>query len=300
MENNLIGDHEELNMENNLIAQEELNMENNLIARVGDHVSQLARLKIFRLGYSKLTEVSHVVGGALTLGHNKLTEVSEVVGEALTALSDLSVNHNTIGKLPANFSRAAESLTSLDLESNLFPELPPAILSLTVLKTLKLAGNPIAELPLALGTLAFLTEITVPSTDLGSVPRAPPQVGGAAVIRFLCGVAECEGTGLLDLSAMNLHVIPASVRSTATALTMLNLDNNPLQRLPNWLGELQRLPNWLGELQILRRISLRGTPIMRLPATLGAIEALQEVALDEPGSGSSLVSPPAVVVQVSP
>ena len=254
----------------------ELNMEHNAISTIGDHVSLLCRLRILRLG------------------SNSLTKVSEVVGEALTALTELCVESNQIELLPANFSRTANSLTSLNLEHNRFAALPDTLLSLTLLRSLRLAGNPISELPLALGSLAFLKEITVPSTDLGSVPRDVVQVGGAAVIRFLCGMAECQGSGLLDFSGMNLHVIPPSVRGLSSSLTMLNLDGNPLPRLPNWVGELQSL----------QRISLRGTPVQRLPATLGAIQALQEVALDggdtdsEPGVQikTRLVSPPPVVV----
>ena len=172
----------------------------------------------------------------------------------------------------------------LDVENNELKTLPVVAMKLTQLTTLKLAGNPMSELPLELGKLVYLTHITVPANDLGNVPRDVVQAGGSAIIRYVCGINDCATSGLLDLSKMNLHVLPPSVRELRTALTFLKLDDNPLARLPNWLGEMQQLV----------RVSLSNTPLQRLPATLGAIATLEDVAVD--GNSTTLLSPPVEVV----
>ena len=87
----------------------------------------------------------------------------------------------------------------------------------------------------------------------------------------MCGINDCAASGILDLSDMNLHVLPPSIRDLTSSLTFLKLDQNPLKRLPNWLGEMQHLV----------RVSLKETPMQRLPATLGAVASLEEVALGE-------------------
>ena len=133
-----------------------------------------------------------------------------------------------------------------------------------------MAGNDLSQLPLELGRLVYLKSLTVPMTDLGSVPKDVVEAGGAAVVRYICGVTDCESTGFLDYSSLNLRSIPSSLRLLLTSLTTLKLDNNPVKRLPSWLGEMQRL----------RRISLGQTPLVRLPATLGAISTLDEVVVD--------------------
>lgn len=224
----------------------------------------------------------------------------------MTRLEELSLAANNIHALPANLERCHSSLTLLDLEHNLLAMLPPVILTLTRLETLCVAGNQIGELPLELGNLAFLKQITVPLADMGGVPRDVVKAGGRAIIRYLCGIQECAHSGLLDLSSMNLRLLPPAIRTVSSALTTLSLDNNPLERLPNWLGEFQ----------LLQRLSLRQTPLARstpsdfsshslagadetacnrrVPATLGAIASLEDVALDE--DSPTLQSPPPTVV----
>jgi Leucine-rich repeat (LRR) protein len=185
------------------------------------------------------------------------------VGEFLTCLTELSAPDNEIAGLPGNLARCRFSLVAVDLERNRLAELPAALLALTRLTRLGLSGNGISELPLALGRLLYLQDLTVPDSDLGSVPLCVVRAGGRAVIRYMCGLEECGETGLLDLSAMNLDFLPPAVRAAGTSLTTLKLDDNP---------RLALLPNWVGEFQRLRRVSLRATGLVRLPASLGAIQ----------------------------
>ena len=211
-------------------------------------------------------------------------QVPDTIGEFLTDLTELSAPGNRITGLPLNLERCRFAIVSVDLERNRLTALPPVLLRLTRLTRLGLSDNELRELPLELGRLLYLKDLTVPTTDLGSVPLSVVSAGGKAVIRYMCGLEECSDTGLLDFSGMNLDFLPPAVRGTTSALTMLKLDDNPLERVPNWLGEFQRL----------RRISLRRTPIVRLPATLGAIQSLEEVVVDE-GSDVLLSPPPEVV-----
>jgi Leucine-rich repeat (LRR) protein len=248
-----------------LTSLRELSLESNRLTSIGDCISHLTALKL------------------LNLSRNNLAALPEVVGDCLTILGELRLSHNLIETIPSNLRECHATLEMLDLEYNKLVCLPPVVLELTRIKELRLDGNTMQQLPLELGRLAFLHVLTAPATDLGNVPRDVVLAGGSAIIRYLCGLEECRSSGLLDLANMNLHVVPSAVRSLASSLTILKLDNNPLTRLPPWLGELQALT----------RISMRSTPVSRLPATLGAIVALHEVVLED---NINLISPPEEVV----
>ena len=249
-----------------LTALTELSFDHNLVQEVDPGVSLLTDLTI------------------LNLSNNRLKVVPEVLGEYLTNLKELRIAHNDITEVHPTLRECQNTLEHLDLTSNRITVLPPVCLELTRLKSLLLEGNKISQLPLSLGKLVFLDTLTVPTTDLGNVPRDVVLAGGKAIIKYLCGLEDCESSGILDLSHMNLRLLPPTVRSVTSSLTMLKLDDNPLLRLPTWLGEFHKL----------ERISLRNTSLIRLPATLGAIASLTEVVVGE--GNSKLESPPPEVV----
>jgi len=267
-----------------------LNLSNNRFNELPEEICIfLTSLTHLRLNQNNIAEIPDSISlltdlTVLAFTRNQLTNINEVIAECCTRLSELHVAFNNISSLPANLSRCNESMQTLDLENNRFTKLPAVAIKLTQLRSLKLAGNAVEELPLELGKLMYLEEITVPTSDLGNVPRDVVQAGGKAIIRYVCGIADCAASGLLDLSSMNLHVLPPSIRDLTSSLTYLKLDQNPLKRLPNWLGEMQQL----------NRVSLRETPMVRLPATLGAVATLEEVVLDV--DSTTLLSPPVEVV----
>jgi Leucine-rich repeat (LRR) protein len=267
-----------------------LNLNNNRFSELPKEICWcLTMLTELRLNHNNIVEIADSISlltdlRVLALVGNQLTFVNEVIAECCTKLEELHVSNNILTTLPQNLSRCHETLKILDLENNRMSKLPPVAVKLTQLTSLRLSGNPIEDLPLELGRLMYLSEITVPKSDLGNVPRDVVQAGGKAIIKYVCGINDCAGSGLLDLSNMNLHVLPPSIRDLSSSLTYLKLDENPLKRLPNWLGEMQ----------LLSRISVRGTPMQRLPATLGAVASLEEVALDS--DSPTLQSPPLEVV----
>ena len=147
----------------------------------------------------------------------------------------------------------------LDLVHAGITQVPPAVLDLTGLAELSLAGNRLTRLP---GRLADLTALAALDVGHNAFDDLPPVVAGLTRLRRLDvsadagpahehaawpgladGLAALADLRELVLDGHGLGSLPDAVRSMA-ALERLSLRRGRLDELPGWLAELPHL-GWL-------------------------------------------------------
>lgn len=96
----------------------------------------------------------------------------------------------------------------------------------------------------------------------------------------------------VNLAARNLTEVPAGLRRLKLA-ERIDLQDNPLERLPNWIGEFERLrwltltrsalrelPEQLGDLRALRHLScFQSKSLEQIPHSIGRLTALDDLDL---------------------
>ena len=158
--------------------------------------------------------------------------------------------------------------------------MPPAVLELTGLNDLSLAGNRLTRLPAELAGLTALDGL-----DLGHnlFPDLPPVLAALGRLRRLNLAADGDPTGE--------HAAWPGLAVGLGALSQLRelvLDGHRLARLPDAVrrmgalerlslrrGRLDELPGWLAELPRLGWLALDGTPIADPAAARQVITALR-------------------------
>ncbi|MET7485486.1 COR domain-containing protein [Streptomyces sp. NPDC005538] len=105
-------------------------------------------------------------------------------------------------------------------------------------------------------------------------------------------IGSAAGTGILDLSAMDLFAVPSGVRGL-TGLFTLDLSQNRLTELPDWIGELTglrhlqldynritELPSSFGNLTQLNRLDMDNNGLTEVPDWIGRLRQLETLYLD--------------------
>ncbi len=180
-----------------------LDLSHNDITRVDQGLFRgLGRLQILDLRHNRILAVSpraflgqrslHV----LYLSHNEIASLHAKSLVGLTSLSSLSLDHNALAALHRNALKNCTNLQDLALHSNRLTEVPKAVRSVPLLRTLDLGDNEISGL--RAGNESF------------------------AGLRHLYGL-RLEGNGLSSL--------PAGLFDTTPALQVLNLAHNNLPSL---------------------------------------------------------------------
>ncbi|CAI5535393.1 unnamed protein product [Closterium sp. Naga37s-1] len=151
-----------------------------------------------------------------------------------------------------------------------------AVLHLSELSDLSLAGNQIESIPPEIANLSKLRRLGLAGNRL---QRLPPEMGH---------LTQLEG---LWLHGNLLHDLPDEI-GHLTALRFLALAGNQLTRLPHTLGrltalqvlsvagnQLEELPQTIGSLASLRVLAAYGNLLTALPPSITHLSSLQELFL---------------------
>jgi Leucine-rich repeat (LRR) protein len=157
-------------------------------------------------------------------------------------------------------------------------QLPPSILKLTQLKSLRLRGTGIRQLPEGIRALVNLTKLEIERTPLESLPES---------IGKLTQLVE------LDTRSTELQSLPESI-GKLKKLQLLYLKNNCIRKLPETIGQLKALkrfdlttkklvdiPDSIGELQQLEVFCLNNTQIKQLPNSFSKLTNLRFLNLND-------------------
>ena len=156
----------------------------------------------------------------LSMEHNSLSTLPAGVFDELTALTNLILVNNSLSTLPAGVFDGLTSLTWLQLHTNSLSTLPAGVFDdLTALTRLWLTGNSLETLPAGVfDELTALTELWLANNSLSTLP--------AGVFDELTALTT------LILNDNSLTTLPAGVFEELTALTTLRLNGNSLETLP--------------------------------------------------------------------
>lgn len=167
-----------------------------------------------------------------------LTELPADLGEAAALQGDFDLRlHGKLRQLPASLGKLAR-LEALMLHGK-FDALPP-LGRLHGLQQLVVDGaSKLTTLPEDLGGLGRLTVLHVQGTAVAAIPAS---------------IGQCRGLRELSLGQNRIAAVPDAL-ADLDGLETLELGDNPLRALPDGLGSAK-----------LRRVSLRGTLLERLPA----------------------------------
>ena len=210
------------------------------------------------------------ITGTLNLSTKGITALAAGDFDGLTALTGLSLEHNSLSTLPAGVFDGLTALTNLILVNNSLSTLPAGVFDgLTALTWLQLHANSLETLPAGVfDELTALTRLWLYNNSLSTLP--------AGVFDELTALTE------LWLANNSLPTLPAGVFDELTALTTLILDNNSLSTLPTGVFD---------ELTALTTLRLQDNPGAPFSPTADAlpddgtvVDAGGDVTLD--GSGS--------------
>ncbi|GMF12144.1 unnamed protein product [Phytophthora lilii] len=190
----------------------------------------------------------------LGLEGNKLTQLPESIG-GLSHLEVVRVENNQLRALPSSIGRL-RSLKTLSAHSNQIKELPASFGLLTGLLTLDLKKNNLVTTGDAFFKLTSIKFIDLRQNKLELFPALP------------------ENNSCLDqlfLGFNSLHEIREdAVLSVKESLTVLDVRDNKLQRLPNRIPQLYRL----------KTLDLTNNDLHDLPAGLGYLKYLDHLLVD--------------------
>ncbi|KAJ1490968.1 hypothetical protein T484DRAFT_1775969 [Baffinella frigidus] len=201
----------------------------------------------------------------LVLTDNELRSMPTGTG-GMTALRSLILANNLLETLPASLGKCV-NLTSLDLSNNQINYLPPEAKNLTNL----------TQLDMEFKTLTDLQTLALVWPQWGKPPADVILQGGKVIRQFYKDLLAASGqvAGIqgalgaqssLTLRKYNLVRLPDQlhVKGFLTHLTSLDLSANKIANISDDISRLVKL----------RHLNLKGCPLKRLPAALGAIENL--------------------------
>jgi len=254
----------------------------------------------------------------LEIGHNGYLNVFPQEIRKLTWLTNLSIICTDIKVLP-DWIGELGNLKTLNLYLNQkIKKLPRSIANLKQLKKLILDNTGVKKLPSFIGELSSLELLDISMYGIKEVPQCildlPKlkriETGGYKIGHLPSLVAKQHDLNVkelfrriercrkqkskkLDLSCLYLGELSKDF-SDLKWLEELNLMNNDLKQLPDWIGnfpkltmldlcgnELTSLPDSIGKLSKLKRIDLGSNRLQTLPETFGNLKSLEEFELLE-------------------
>ncbi|KAJ7446593.1 adenylate cyclase [Mycena latifolia] len=185
-----------------------------------DFVRAATALRALELSHMCLARVPHSIRHAATLtlldlSANRLATLEGAGLADLSRLTRLWVQNNRLEHLP----RLPPSLGELDISTNRFRALPPAVTALPRLRVLDASFNTVTELPRDIGRLTHLERLALVGNDLAALPDAFARL---ASLREL----DCRRNRIVDLG----------VACALSALVTLNADHNAVHSLDIALG----------------------------------------------------------------
>jgi Leucine-rich repeat (LRR) protein len=217
----------------NLVNLTDLELSSNKLQNLPESISNLVHLKFLSLSENQLSTLPESIGNfvhltTLALSENQLSTLPESIGN-LVHLTNLILSENQLSTLP-EFIGNLEHLTTLALSENQLSNLPEFIGNLVHLTNLILSSNQLSNLPESIGNLVHLTNLILSSNQLSNLPES---------------IGNLVHLTNLSISRNRLTNLPASFADLRHSIRIIDLKENPLQRLGlgNVLGEedLQRI-----------------------------------------------------------
>lgn len=217
-------------------------------ARTVEERTELARHTL-KLDYSSLALASippvvftdwalrHV--RILWLNDNDIAELPAEIG-ILKELTQLRVFKNKLVQLPPEIGELS-ALQILWVQDNLLTTLPSEIEKLSSLTLLSLTGNPLRVLPVELSRLSKVREMELSTNHVTFPPPSISRAGTRKVLDFLRRADRAWRTAVLDLSQMDMDIIPLDIIALFPNLTRLYIDHNEIERFPFEFCAMTRL-----------------------------------------------------------
>ena len=190
----------------------------------------------------------------LVLARNQMEKLHPSVGD-LVHLEILYLEGNKLSSLPKTLS-ALKNLEVLHLGNNEFSTLPRIVCTLDSLMELNLEGNGLRTVPKCLGERlgGRLLWLPLNNNKLRDIPRAFESMKALRALNFegnnleevpvfLKELTPGKGGALVDLSLKGnaIKSIPPWFVEFAPAMTELDLSENALESVPDFLGTLSSL-----------------------------------------------------------
>ncbi|CAH0391151.1 unnamed protein product [Bemisia tabaci] len=228
-----------------------LNLQHNSLKALPDQLSYLHNLNELNLNHNHFKQIPMAVYSlpklkVLSMTNNELVKVDYEIGDVVT-LTFLDLSYNKIDSIPISMCQLV-SLTCLNLESNLIRELPLELKFLTALEVFKAGKNLVAELP----TFEFMSSIHM-------IDAARNQISSFPCLKM------CHRLKELILSHNNIMVITAENIENLSSVSIMDLSNNNLAKLPDELGYLSSLTN----------LNVSSNSLVELPSTLCKLSNLK-------------------------
>jgi small GTP-binding protein len=187
---------------------------------------------------------------------------------------------------------AKDEVTELDLSNNQISSLPPEIVQLTNLQTLKIAGNQISSLPREIGQLTNLQTLDISFNQISSLP---PEIG------------QLTNLQSLDISGNQISSLPPEIVQL-TNLQTLDLRNNQISSLPPEIvqltnlqtlyisyNQISSLPPEIVQLTNLQSLDISNNQFSSLPPEIVQLTNLQSLDI----SNNQFSSLPPEIVQLT-
>ncbi|KAM7533122.1 hypothetical protein Aperf_G00000123998 [Anoplocephala perfoliata] len=169
--------------------------------------------------------------------------ISELPGDGISQLDSLvnvDIRDNELNTLPEEIS-ALVNLKQLLLSSNKITLLPSTFTKLTALVQLNLAHNQLAALPDDMANLTSLEKLEVSDNHLTQVPSSlPPSIISLDISQNRLTalpsgwLQSCPNLRDFNASNNGLQDMGLTSEPSASSLTVLNLNKNRLQGIPNF------------------------------------------------------------------
>ncbi|XP_036426167.1 leucine-rich repeat-containing protein 40 isoform X2 [Colossoma macropomum] len=210
----------------------------------------------------------------LILSHNQLTELPLELRK-LTNLRCLHLQQNLLEQLPEDLGQLCH-LEDLDLSNNKLIAIPDSLANLNNLTKLNLSFNSLKSLPPAISEMKNLRLLDCSRNHLESVPPVLAQMALEQLylrhnkLRFLPELPSCKTLKELHCGNNQIEELDAAHLKHLSALSVLELRDNKVKRLPEEITLLQGL----------ERLDLTNNDISSVPFGLGTLPKLTSLALE--------------------
>ena len=315
-----------------LTKLKDLRLQGNYLVSLPESIFKLKNLTRLDIGFCRLGSLPEEIGAlqnltSLDVSGNYLKSLPSGMAE-LKNLTSLSLSGNTLETFPEWLSELKNltsfnisvcgletlpewigelrNLTSLSLSGNRLTSLPEWISELKNLTSLDVSGNRLTSLPESLSELKNLTSLDVSRNNLRSLPKLKSltrlNMSYCGITRLPVWITELENLFSLDVSYCKIKFESSSIQMAELInLKEINLGNNYLESLPEWLSKLKNLinlnisgnllesiPESLSELKNLTSLDIGGNLLESLPESLSELKNLTSLDI----SGNPLESLP--------
>jgi len=228
------------------------------LTQIPDEVFRYSGLKVLDLNYNKINDPEGFAGfphlEKLCLCRNGLDRIPGEVFE-LSNLRELYLSGNEITEIPDSI-RNLTKLRVLEFNRNKIQEIPDSIGELTELETLDLSQNEISYLPLPVFNLSKLTQLDVSSNQIESLPEV---------------ISDLRTLSSLNIARNRLCEISDSI-SQLKGLEKIDIGDNPI-------SDTETSVRFIFRCAKLKKVSLHGLGLNRIPETLKDLEELESINL---------------------